>query len=72
MVKRDKPLVLTVSPPCTFFCIANQGPVSPVDLAGAKELMRFAVEMCELQLKENGTLCSNSLSPPEPGRLNRS
>ena len=43
--------MLTVSPPCTLFSIANQGPVSPVDLAGAKELMRFAVEMWELQLK---------------------
>ena len=51
MVKRDNRLVLTVFPPCTRFSIANQGPVSPVDLAGAKELMRFAVEMCELQLK---------------------
>jgi hypothetical protein len=40
MIRRDKPLVLTVSPPCTLFSIANQGPVSPVDLAGAKELMR--------------------------------
>ena len=56
MIRRDKPLVLTVSPPCTLFSIANQRPVSPLDLAEATELMRFAVEMCELQLKSEREL----------------
>ena len=28
MIRRDRPLVLTVSPPCTVFSIANQGPIS--------------------------------------------
>jgi len=51
MIRRDRPLVLTVSPPCTLFSIANQGPISVRDLEVAKELMRFAVEMCNLQLK---------------------
>ena len=51
MIRRDRPLMLTVSPPCTLFPIANQGPLSVKDLEEAKELMRFAVEMCNLQLK---------------------
>ena len=51
MVKRDKPLVLEVSPACMFFSITNQGPIAPKELAEAKELMRFAVEMCDLQLR---------------------
>ena len=29
IVKRDKPLVITVSPPCTVFSIAYQGPICP-------------------------------------------
>ena len=49
MIKRDQPLVLTVSPPCTLFSIANQGPIAPKELEEAKELMRFAVAMCDLQ-----------------------
>ena len=51
MVGRDGPLVLTVSPPCTLFSIANQSPLDPRDLEQARELMSFAVEMCYLQLK---------------------
>jgi hypothetical protein len=51
MVRRDRPFTLTVSPPCTFFSIANQSPFAPKDLEEAKELMRFAVEMCNLQLR---------------------
>ena len=50
-MKRDKPLVLTVSPPCTVFPIANQRPIGPRNIAEAKELMRLAVEMCDLQLR---------------------
>ena len=34
-----------------MFSIANQGPNDPRELAEAKELMRFAVEMCDLQLR---------------------
>ena len=34
MVRRDKPLVLTVYPPCTLFSIANQGPIDSKELAG--------------------------------------
>ena len=33
------------------FLHRESGPVSPADLAGAKDLMRFAIEICELQLK---------------------
>ena len=49
MGRRDKPLVITVSPPCTLFSIANQGPIDQKELAGAVELMKFAVEMCDIQ-----------------------
>jgi site-specific DNA-cytosine methylase len=52
MIRRDKPLVITVSPPCTLFSIANQGPIDQKELAGAIEMMKFAVEMCELQRRE--------------------
>ena len=52
MVRRDKPLVLTVSPPCTLFSIANQGPIDSKELAGAIEMMKFAVEMCDVQRRE--------------------
>ena len=52
MVRRDKPLVITVSPPCTVFSIANQGPIDQKELAGAIEMMKFATEMCELQRRE--------------------
>ena len=52
MIRRDKPLVLTVSPPCTLFSIANQGPIDSKELAGAVELMKFAVEVCDIQKRE--------------------
>ena len=52
MIKRDRPLVLTVSPPCTFFSIANQGPIDPRELAGAVEMIEFAMEMCDIQRLE--------------------
>ena len=52
LIKRDRPLVLTVSPPCTLFSIANQGPIDPRELAGAVEMIKFAMEMCDIQRRE--------------------
>ena len=52
MLRKDRPLVLTVSPPCTFFSISNQGPLNPKELAGAIEMMKVAVEMCDIQRRE--------------------
>ena len=52
MIRRDKPLVLTVSPPCTLFSIANQGPIDSKELAGAIEMMKFAAEVCDTQRRE--------------------
>ena len=52
MLRKDRPLVLTVSPPCTLFSIANQGPIDSKELAGAIEMMKFAVEMCDIQRRE--------------------
>ena len=49
LVKRDCPLVIVVSPPCTAFSIANQSDVDPKALAGAIEMIRFAMELCEVQ-----------------------
>ncbi len=49
MISRDRPTVVVVSPPCTAFSIANQGEVDPHTLAGAVEMVRFAMEICELQ-----------------------
>ena len=51
MIKRDGPTVLIVSPPCTAFSIANQGEIDPQVLAGAVEMIRFSIEICELQHK---------------------
>ena len=51
LVKRDRPLTLIVSPPCTLFSIANQRPLDPKDLEEAKELMSCAAEMCTRQHK---------------------
>ena len=45
-------MVLTVSPPCTLFSIANQGPIDPRELAGAVEMIKFAIEMCDVQRRE--------------------
>lgn len=52
IVRRDRPLVLTSSPPCTAFSIANQGPIDPKELAGAIEMVKFAVEICDVQRRE--------------------
>ena len=52
MVRRDRPLVLTASPPCTLFSIANQGPFDPKELAGAMEMIKFVFEMCDIQRRE--------------------
>jgi site-specific DNA-cytosine methylase len=49
MIRRDCPTVLVVSPPCTAFSIANQGEVDPATLAGATEMIRFAMEVCDMQ-----------------------
>ena len=56
MIRRDKPLVITVSPPCTLFSIANQRPIDPMELAGAIEMMKFATEVCDIQRRE-GRYC---------------
>ena len=49
MIRRDCPTVLIVSPPCTAFPIQNQGDVDPATLAGAVEMIRFSIEICDLQ-----------------------
>ena len=49
MMRRHCPTVLVVSPPCIVFSIANQGEVNPQTLAGAVEMIRFSMEICELQ-----------------------
>jgi len=51
MVRRDCPTVLIVSPPCTAFSIANQGEVDKKTLESAVEMIRFSIELCELQHK---------------------
>ena len=55
MIRRDRPLVLTASPPCTLFSIANQGPIDPRELAGAVEMIKCAMEMCDIQRREAKT-----------------
>ena len=50
-MRRDCPTVLVVSPPCTAFSIANQGEIEPQVLAGAVAMIRFSMEICELQHK---------------------
>ena len=49
MIRRDCPTVLVVSPPCTAFSIANQGEIDPQTLAGAIEMVRFSMDICEMQ-----------------------
>ena len=51
-MRRDKQLALTVSPLCTLFSIANQGPIDLRELAGAIEMVKFAIEMCDVQRRE--------------------
>ncbi len=51
MNKRDCPTVLVVSPPCTAFAIANHGEIAPQVLAGAVEMIRFSMDICNLQHK---------------------
>ena len=48
MIRMDCPTVLVVSPPCTAFSIANQGEVDPHTLAGAVDMVRFSMDICEL------------------------
>ena len=50
-IRRDCPIVLIVSPPCTAFSIANQGEIDESILEGAIEMIRFSTEICELQHK---------------------
>ena len=45
MIKRDCPLVLIVSPPCTAFSLANQSEGEPQVLAGAVEMTSFSMVM---------------------------
>ena len=42
---------MIVSPPCTVFSIANQGDVDEQILKAAIEMIRFSIEICELQHK---------------------
>ena len=49
MIRRDRPTVVIVSPPCTAFSIANQGDVDPAMLAGAVEMIRFSMDICDMQ-----------------------
>ena len=52
MIKRDCPTVLVCGfSPCTAFSIANQGEIEPQVLAGAVEMIRFSMEICNLQHK---------------------
>ena len=52
MIRKDRPLVLTVSPPCTLFSIANQGPIDPRELAGAVEIIKCSMDMCDIRRRE--------------------
>ena len=51
LIRRDCPTVVVVSPPCTAFSIANQGEVDKQILKAAVEMIRFSIEICELQHK---------------------
>jgi len=51
LIRSDCPTVLVVSPPCTAFSIANQGDIDERTLASAVEMIRFSIEICELQRK---------------------
>ena len=48
MIRRDKPSVLVVSPPCTVFSIDNQSEVHPTVKAQAIDMIRFSMELCEM------------------------
>ena len=52
IIRRDKPLVITVSPPFTLVSIANHEPIGPKELARAIEMMKFATEVCDSQRRE--------------------
>ena len=45
IIRRDRPLALTASPPCTLLSVANQGPIDPKALVGAVEMIKFTIEM---------------------------
>ena len=49
MIRRYCPTVVVVSPPCTAFSIASQGEVDDHTLKSAVEMIRFSIEICELQ-----------------------
>ncbi len=49
MIRRDRPTVLVVSPPCTAFSIANQGEVDKPTLSAAVGMIRLSMEICGLQ-----------------------
>lgn len=51
LIRRDCPTMVVVSPPCTAFSIANQGEVDEQTLKAAVEMIRFSIEICELQHK---------------------
>ena len=56
MLRRDKPRLMVLSPPCTAFSQAsnmNGGP-TPEALAEGIELFRFAIEMAVLQNRLGG------------------
>ena len=46
VIKRDRPTVLVVSPPCTAFSIANQGDIDEQTLAAAKDMIRVSMDIC--------------------------
>ncbi len=50
MLRRDMPHTLVVSPPCTLWSIANTtGNPSMQELQQAIEMIRFALELCDIQ-----------------------
>ena len=51
LVKRDRPHTIVLSPPCTAFSIANQSVIDISTWNKAVEMIRFAVELCEMQRK---------------------
>ena len=52
LLQRDRPEMLVVSPPCTLFSIANTtGRHRDAELQSAIEMVRFALELCLLQLR---------------------
>ena len=53
MLRRDKPLMLIASPSCALVSVATlTGGPTEVETAQAQEMLRFAMELCEVQRRD--------------------